>query len=136
MSVLLKPPAGQELPQLALVAGVAVADALERLTGLAVQIKWPNDVMLRRAKVCGILAEARDGVVVLGIGLNLNQRAGRAAGAGRLAATRSPARSSARDAVLDEVLAGSATATRSGSAAASTRSTTGSAHATSSAAGG
>ena len=72
-SVLLKPPAGRPLPQLALVAGVAVADALERLTGLAVQIKWPNDVMLRRAKVAGILAEARDGAVVLGIGVNVNQ---------------------------------------------------------------
>lgn len=72
-SVLLKPPGTQPLPQLALVAGVAVADALERLTGLAVQIKWPNDVMLRRAKVAGILAEARDGAVVLGLGVNLNQ---------------------------------------------------------------
>ena len=61
------------LPQLALVAGVAVADALEHLTDLSVQIKWPNDVMLRRQKVCGILAEARDGAVVLGIGVNLTQ---------------------------------------------------------------
>ena len=73
VSVLLKPPADRPLPQLALVAGVAVADALERLTGLAVQIKWPNDVMLRRTKVAGILAEARDGAVALGIGVNLNQ---------------------------------------------------------------
>jgi len=72
-SVLLKPPGTHPLPQLALVAGVAVADALERLTGLAVQIKWPNDVMLRRTKVAGILAEARDGAVVLGLGINLNQ---------------------------------------------------------------
>lgn len=74
-SVLLKPPADRPLPQLALVAGVAVADALEDLTDLSVQIKWPNDVMLRRAKVAGILAEAREGAVVLGIGINLNQRA-------------------------------------------------------------
>jgi BirA family biotin operon repressor/biotin-[acetyl-CoA-carboxylase] ligase len=73
VSVLLRPPADLPLPQLALVAGAAVADALERLTGLAVQIKWPNDVMLRRQKVAGILAEARDGPVVLGIGVNLNQ---------------------------------------------------------------
>jgi BirA family biotin operon repressor/biotin-[acetyl-CoA-carboxylase] ligase len=73
LSVLLRPPADLPLPQLALVAGVAVADALERLTGLAVQIKWPNDVMLRRQKVAGILAEARDDAVVVGIGLNLNQ---------------------------------------------------------------
>jgi BirA family transcriptional regulator, biotin operon repressor / biotin---[acetyl-CoA-carboxylase] ligase len=73
LSVLLRPPADLPLPQLGLVAGVAVADALERLTGLAVQIKWPNDVMLRRQKVAGILAEARDDAVVVGIGLNLNQ---------------------------------------------------------------
>jgi len=73
VSVLLRPAADRALPQLALVAGVAVADALEELTGLSVQIKWPNDVMLRRQKVGGILAEARDGVVVVGIGVNLNQ---------------------------------------------------------------
>ena len=54
-------------------AGVAVADALEDLTDLAVQIKWPNDVMLRRQKVSGILAEANGGAVILGIGVNLNQ---------------------------------------------------------------
>jgi BirA family biotin operon repressor/biotin-[acetyl-CoA-carboxylase] ligase len=72
-SILVKPPAGRRLPQLALVAGAAVADAVEELTDLAVQIKWPNDVMLRRAKVAGILAEARDGAVVLGIGVNVNQ---------------------------------------------------------------
>jgi BirA family transcriptional regulator, biotin operon repressor / biotin---[acetyl-CoA-carboxylase] ligase len=72
-SILVKPPAGRRLPHLALVAGAAVADAVEELTDLAVQIKWPNDVMLRRAKVAGILAEARDGAVVLGIGVNVNQ---------------------------------------------------------------
>jgi BirA family biotin operon repressor/biotin-[acetyl-CoA-carboxylase] ligase len=73
VSVLLKPPADRRLPQLALVAGVAVADSIERLTGLSTQIKWPNDVMLRRAKVAGILAEASEDAVVLGIGVNLNQ---------------------------------------------------------------
>ena len=72
-SVLLKPPASRNAPELALVAGVAVADTIERATGLAVQLKWPNDVMLRRAKVAGILAEMRDGAVILGIGLNVNQ---------------------------------------------------------------
>ncbi len=72
-SILLKPTSGRSLPQLALVAGVAVADALEEVTGLAAQIKWPNDVMIRRQKVAGILAEAQSGAVVLGIGVNLNQ---------------------------------------------------------------
>ena len=73
VSILLKPPPERQAPELSLVAGVAVADAVERSTGLAVQLKWPNDVMLRRRKVAGCLAEARDGAVVLGIGLNVNQ---------------------------------------------------------------
>ncbi len=72
-SVLLKPPADRKPAELSLVAGVGVADALEELLELAVQIKWPNDVMLRREKVCGILAEMREEAVVLGIGLNVNQ---------------------------------------------------------------
>jgi BirA family biotin operon repressor/biotin-[acetyl-CoA-carboxylase] ligase len=55
------------------VAGIAVADALERVLGLSAQIKWPNDVMLRRQKVAGCLAEARDDAVVLGIGVNVEQ---------------------------------------------------------------
>jgi BirA family biotin operon repressor/biotin-[acetyl-CoA-carboxylase] ligase len=72
-SILLKPPPERHAPELSLVAGVAVADAVERSTGLAVQLKWPNDVMLRRRKVAGVLAEARDGAVILGIGVNVNQ---------------------------------------------------------------
>ena len=74
-SVLLKPPPERHAPELSLVAGIAVADALERLLGLSVQIKWPNDVMLRRRKIAGCLAEARDGAVVLGIGVNVGQTA-------------------------------------------------------------
>src|SRR5262245_45961975 len=72
-SILLKPPPERHAPELSLVAGIAVADTLERMLGLSVQLKWPNDVMLRRRKVAGCLAEARDGAVVLGIGLNVNQ---------------------------------------------------------------
>jgi BirA family transcriptional regulator, biotin operon repressor / biotin---[acetyl-CoA-carboxylase] ligase len=73
LSILLRPPGERKVPELSLVAGIAVADALERTVGLTVQLKWPNDVMLRRRKVAGCLAEVRDGVVVLGIGLNVNQ---------------------------------------------------------------
>ncbi len=72
-SLLLKPPPERSAPELSLVAGVAVADTLETTLGLSVQLKWPNDVMLRRYKVAGCLAEARDGAVVLGIGVNVNQ---------------------------------------------------------------
>ena len=72
-SLLLKPPAERNAGELSLLAGIAVADMLERATGLSVQIKWPNDVMLRRRKVAGCLAELREEVVVLGIGVNVNQ---------------------------------------------------------------
>jgi len=72
-SILLRPPPERVVSQLSLVAGTAVAEAIEAAVGLAVQVKWPNDVMLNRRKVAGILAEASDGRVVLGIGVNVNQ---------------------------------------------------------------
>ena len=73
VSILLRPPATLPAPQLSLVGGVAAALAAEDALGLAAQIKWPNDVMVDRRKVAGVLAEAREGVVVLGIGMNVNQ---------------------------------------------------------------
>jgi BirA family biotin operon repressor/biotin-[acetyl-CoA-carboxylase] ligase len=73
VSVLLRPPAELPVPQLSLVGGLAVALAVEDALQLAAQVKWPNDVMVDRRKVAGTLAEAREGVVVLGIGVNVNQ---------------------------------------------------------------
>ena len=72
-SVLLKPPAERAHQELSLVAGLAAADTVERALGLAAQLKWPNDVMVNRRKVAGVLAEASTGTVVLGIGVNVNQ---------------------------------------------------------------
>jgi BirA family transcriptional regulator, biotin operon repressor / biotin---[acetyl-CoA-carboxylase] ligase len=72
-SILLQPPPDRQWPELSLLGGVAVALTVELATGLSVQVKWPNDVMLDRRKVGGVLAEARDASVVLGIGLNVNQ---------------------------------------------------------------
>jgi BirA family biotin operon repressor/biotin-[acetyl-CoA-carboxylase] ligase len=74
-SLLLRPPRERPAPQLALVAGVALAEALEAASGLRLAIKWPNDVYAGDAKLAGILAEARDGVVVLGFGINVGQAA-------------------------------------------------------------
>lgn len=59
-------------------AGVAVCDALIRGWGLPVEIKWPNDILIRRKKVCGILAETawmgeEAEAVILGIGINVAQ---------------------------------------------------------------
>lgn len=73
VSVLLRPPPERAAPQLSLVGGLAAALAVEDATALAAQVKWPNDVMLDRRKVAGVLAEARESVVVLGIGINVNQ---------------------------------------------------------------
>jgi len=72
-SLLLRPPEERVVSELSLVAGTAVAEAIEGAVALAVQVKWPNDVMLSRRKVAGILAEASEGVVVVGIGVNVNQ---------------------------------------------------------------
>jgi BirA family transcriptional regulator, biotin operon repressor / biotin---[acetyl-CoA-carboxylase] ligase len=72
-SLLLRPPPERVPAQISLVAGISVAEAVEAATDLATQVKWPNDVMLNRRKVAGILAEAADGLVVLGIGVNVNQ---------------------------------------------------------------
>jgi BirA family transcriptional regulator, biotin operon repressor / biotin---[acetyl-CoA-carboxylase] ligase len=73
VSVLLRPPPDREAPELSLVAALATALAVEDAIGLSAQIKWPNDVMLDRRKVAGILAELKGDVVLLGIGLNVNQ---------------------------------------------------------------
>jgi BirA family biotin operon repressor/biotin-[acetyl-CoA-carboxylase] ligase len=75
-SVLLRPPPERSAPELSLVAAAATAEAIEATTGLSAQIKWPNDVMLNRRKVAGILAEMRGDAVVLGIGINVNQTRG------------------------------------------------------------
>jgi BirA family biotin operon repressor/biotin-[acetyl-CoA-carboxylase] ligase len=73
VSVMLHPPPERHLPELSLVAALAAAEAIEGATGLTAQVKWPNDVMLNRRKVAGILSELQDGVVVVGIGINVNQ---------------------------------------------------------------
>ena len=72
-SVMLRPPKERHLPELSLVAAVAAAEAIEEATGLTAQIKWPNDVMLNRRKVAGILSELSDDSVVVGVGINVNQ---------------------------------------------------------------
>ena len=75
VSVLLRPPPGRDDAQLSLLCSLATAEAVEEALEFwrSAQIKWPNDVMVSRRKVAGVLAEARDGAVVLGVGVNVNQ---------------------------------------------------------------
>ena len=64
------------LTWLPLLAGLAVVRAVENLSGLVSRLKWPNDVMVDRTpaplKLAGVLAEATEGAVVIGIGVNVN----------------------------------------------------------------
>ena len=70
-SILLEPQVETpRLPELSLVAGEACAGAIAAVTGIAPEIKLPNDILISGRKVAGILAEAREGRVVLGIGVN------------------------------------------------------------------
>jgi BirA family biotin operon repressor/biotin-[acetyl-CoA-carboxylase] ligase len=80
-SILLRPALRpQEATQLTIVAATALARAVREHTGLAPEVKWPNDLLLRGRKVAGILTELaaepdRIRHVVVGIGLDVNQTA-------------------------------------------------------------
>lgn len=78
-SILLRPPLGADQLQLAVAAvALAIRAALVRLCGLRPQLKWPNDLVVGRAKLAGLLAEmvaTDDGwAVVVGCGINLSAR--------------------------------------------------------------
>jgi BirA family biotin operon repressor/biotin-[acetyl-CoA-carboxylase] ligase len=81
-SLLLTPRVPAErLPELTVLAAEAVAEAVGG------QVKEPNDVLLGRRKVAGVLGEASEGRVVLGIGVNANQTADQLPPETRLPAT-------------------------------------------------
>jgi BirA family transcriptional regulator, biotin operon repressor / biotin---[acetyl-CoA-carboxylase] ligase len=73
-SIVLEPDVPSErLPELSLVAGAAVAEALAAQANVETTVKHPNDVLIGGRKVAGILAESAEGRVVLGIGVNVTQ---------------------------------------------------------------
>ena len=79
LSVILRPAIQpHDAPSLTLLGAVAVAEAIEEVASLAAGVKWPNDLIVRGRKVCGILGEVAAEAshlhyVVLGIGINVNQ---------------------------------------------------------------
>ena len=67
-------------PLLNLAAAVSMHDVVERVTGLDVDVKWPNDLLVGRRKVCGILSEMEAEIdvlrrIVIGVGVNINHTA-------------------------------------------------------------
>lgn len=77
MTLLLKPEiAPGNASMLTLVTALAVTKGIERVTGLSPRIKWPNDIVVRGKKVCGILTEMSAQIdyvthIVIGVGINV-----------------------------------------------------------------
>jgi BirA family biotin operon repressor/biotin-[acetyl-CoA-carboxylase] ligase len=78
LSIILRPElAPQQAPLLTIAAGLAARDAVVAVTGLTVDLRWPNDLLATGKKFCGILTEMqaeaqRIHYVVVGIGMNVN----------------------------------------------------------------
>lgn len=79
LSALLRPPwSAAESGELALLGGIAVVTALERLGVKKLTLKWPNDVLADGKKICGVLVEPalrgdKIDFAVIGIGINILQ---------------------------------------------------------------
>ncbi|MCD7825991.1 MAG: biotin--[acetyl-CoA-carboxylase] ligase [Clostridiaceae bacterium] len=78
MTLLLRPelpPA--KVPAITLLAALALTKAIQEVCGVEAQIKWPNDVVIAKKKICGILTEMSSEenyvhYVAVGIGINVN----------------------------------------------------------------
>lgn len=79
MTILLRPELEPvNAPMLTLVMALSVAEAVKEKTGMEAQIKWPNDIVLNKKKICGILTEMSTEIdyinyVITGVGINTNQ---------------------------------------------------------------
>jgi BirA family biotin operon repressor/biotin-[acetyl-CoA-carboxylase] ligase len=80
VSVLQRPPfPAARLPLLAFAAGLAARHAIRETTGLNIDLRWPNDLLIGPCKAGGILVEANVNAAnvaytVVGIGINVHQR--------------------------------------------------------------
>lgn len=76
MSVVLRVPIQPaDLPLVTLALGLAAAEAVKSLTGIACDLRWPNDILIEGKKCCGILTQLHGSAVVAGIGINVNHTA-------------------------------------------------------------
>jgi BirA family biotin operon repressor/biotin-[acetyl-CoA-carboxylase] ligase len=78
-SILLRPEIQpNRLGPLPLAIGIAVAETVESFIAISAELKWPNDVLIQRRKVAGILVQSRlsgNGVDFLNIGIGMNVNA-------------------------------------------------------------
>lgn len=79
MTILLRPQiTPDKAPMLTLIMGLSVAEGIRKVSGAETEIKWPNDIVMNKKKVCGILTEMATEMeyvnyVVIGVGINVNQ---------------------------------------------------------------
>jgi BirA family biotin operon repressor/biotin-[acetyl-CoA-carboxylase] ligase len=71
--VLRLPLPAADLPAVTFALGLAVAAAIERTSGVACDLRWPNDVLIGGRKCAGILTQLHGDAIVAGIGVNVNQ---------------------------------------------------------------
>lgn len=77
-SIILRPnQKASEAAKLVFVAGLAVAEVLQEKYGFEIETKWPNDVLVKGRKICGILCEMNTkgenvSYLIVGVGLNVN----------------------------------------------------------------
>jgi BirA family transcriptional regulator, biotin operon repressor / biotin---[acetyl-CoA-carboxylase] ligase len=64
--------APENLPLVTLTLGLATAEAITNVSGVACDLRWPNDVLIGSRKCAGILAQLQDDVLLAGIGINVN----------------------------------------------------------------
>lgn len=69
-----------DAPKMTMIMAIAIVKAIEAETQIKVKIKWPNDIILDKRKLCGILTEMQADMdriywIIIGIGINVNQRA-------------------------------------------------------------
>ncbi len=62
-------------PAVTLALGLAAAEAIARVTDLECDLRWPNDLLLNERKAAGILVQVESGVLIAGIGVNVNHTA-------------------------------------------------------------
>lgn len=71
--VLRLPVKAADLPPVTLALGLAAASAITEVSGVATDLRWPNDVLLPEKKCAGILVQLQEKAIVAGIGINVNQ---------------------------------------------------------------
>jgi len=76
MTLVLKEKNLNKVKYLTFIASLSAVNAIKKLTKISAKIKWPNDVLVKDKKICGILTETisnKENYALVGIGLNVNQ---------------------------------------------------------------